>query len=197
MSVTPARRLSFHGVEFADDEAEDVSDYIAGQHLQNVTNPQIQPIEKAKRGRKTGTKLTPNTLESFRTKRSATLLAKKGAVSAAAAEQAALYAELASLNSVSLLESASKIKTKRQVTPKKRADINDALSASANIELLVAGGGAAAADDGRQPQQTRTPVPPSSTNASSALASRAALTSRRVGGGAAKKGGGKSGDGDL
>lgn len=155
-SISPARRLSFGGGQAAafieEDEADDAQDFFAQSHVQNVTNPEIQPVVKL-RGRKPGTKLTPTTLESFRTKRAATASAKK-------AQSQQLYQELENTQSTNLLETAAKkimIKPKqRLLTPRKRAEIDAALTASANIEQLVAGVGAAAATAGH------TPVPPQS-----------------------------------
>jgi hypothetical protein len=150
-SISPQRRLSFGGAQAAveQEEAEDAGDFFAEQHLQNVTNPDLQPAVKV-RGRKPGSKLTPTTLESYRTKRAATASAKK-------AQTQQLYDELEQTQSTRLLDTAAKkvimIKPKRLVTPRKRAEINDALTASANIEQLVAGGGAAA---------IMTPTPPAS-----------------------------------
>ena len=153
-SISPARRLSFGGGQAAalteDDEADDAQSFFAQSHIQNVTNPEIQPVVKV-RGRRPGTKLTPTTLESFRTKRAATAAAKK-------AQSQQLYQELEHTQSTHLLETAARnimIKPKqRLLTPRKRADIDAAMTASAQIEQLVAGGGAAAAIAGH------TPVPP-------------------------------------
>jgi hypothetical protein len=155
-SISPARRLSFGGAQAAalteDDEADDARSFFAQSHIQNVTNPEMQPIKKL-RGRKPGTKLTPTTLESYRTKRAATASAKK-------AQSQQLYQELEQTQATNLLETAAKkimIKPKqRLLTPRKRAEIDAALTASANIEQLVAGGGAAAATAGH------TPTPPQS-----------------------------------
>ena len=137
-SVSPARRLSFGGGQAAalteDDEADDARDFFAQSHVQNVTNPEIQPVVKL-RGRKPGTKLTPTTLESFRTKRAATLSAKK-------AQSQQLYQELEQNQATSLLSTAAQKMVKptkqRLLTPRKRAEIDAALTASANIEQMVA-----------------------------------------------------------
>jgi hypothetical protein len=84
-------------------------------------------------------------------KRAATASAKK-------AQSQQLYQELEQTQSTHLLETAARkimIKPKqRLLTPRKRAEIDAAMTASAQIEQLVAGGGAAAATAGH------TPVPP-------------------------------------
>ena len=143
-SISPQRRLSFGGAAaFDEEQAGDAQEFFAQSHVHNVTNPEMQPIVKL-RGRKAGTKLTPTTLESFRMKRAATASAKK----------AQIIQELEQAQSMHLLETAAKkimIKPKRLLTPRKRAEIDAAMTASAQIEQLVAGGGAAAA---------HTPVPP-------------------------------------
>lgn len=137
VSISPQRRLSFGGAAaFDEEQAGDAQEFFAQSHVHNVTNPEMQPIVKL-RGRKPGTKLTPTTLESFRTKRAATASAKK----------AQIIQELEQAQSMHLLETAAKkimIKPKRLLTPRKRAEIDAAMTASAQIEQLVAGGGAAA-----------------------------------------------------
>ena len=156
--VSPQRRLSFSGGKamaavIEEYEAGDAQEFFAANHIQNVTNPNLPPVVKV-RGRKLGTKLSPNTLESYRSKRAATASAKK-------AQKAELYQELEQAQSTSLLDTAAKKiiiikpKQKRLLTPKKRADIDAALSASANIERFVAEGGGVV-------NNMVTPVPPSS-----------------------------------
>jgi hypothetical protein len=139
-SISPQRRLSFGGAAaFDEEQADDAQDFFAQSHLHKVTNPEMQPIVKL-RGRKPGTKLTPTTLESFRTKRAATASAKK-----AQAQQ--FVQDLEQAQSINLLDTAAKtimIKPKRLLTPRKRAEIDAAMTASAQIEQLVGGGGAAA-----------------------------------------------------
>jgi hypothetical protein len=140
-SVSPQRRLSFGGAAaFDEEQAGDAQEFFAQSHVHNVTNPEMQPIVKLK-GRRPGTKLTPTTLESFQTKHAATAAAK------ASAKKAQIVQELEQARSMDLLTTAAKkivIKPKRLLTPRKRADIDAAITASAQIEQLVAGGGAAA-----------------------------------------------------
>ena len=140
-SVSPQPILSFGGAAaFDEEQAGDAQEFFAQSHVHNVTNPEMQPIVKLK-GRRPGTKLTPTTLESFQTKHAATAAAK------ASTKKAQLVQELEQARSMDLLTTAAKkimIKPKRLLTPRKRADIDSAITASAQIEQLVAGGGAAA-----------------------------------------------------
>jgi hypothetical protein len=130
-----------------EEEAGDAGEYFAASHVQNVTNPNLPPVVKV-RGRKPGKTLSPNTLQSFREKHAATASAKKAA-------RGQFYQELEQAQSASLLTTAAKkIMIKSKMSPRKRAEINEALTASANIEQLVASAGK---NNGRD---ALTPTPP-------------------------------------
>jgi hypothetical protein len=138
------RKSLEQGYEPEAEEETSAQEYFAEQHIQKVTNPEIQPAVRL-RGRKPGTKLSAEALESFREKRKL----KKEEAKMQAGQ--ALYQGASAKAAIEMIEELKpkKIMIKRQ--PRKKVELQEAQSMSSNIELMASG---------------QTPIPPSAAAAS-------------------------------